>query len=97
MSAAPRLDVSEVGGRVRLTLGGLAQGEGVTLQEAGDALAHRVLVIAMAFRASGVGAVSSECPLDVALLDFVFEVGELAARGGDVRARLFGGERPSEA
>jgi hypothetical protein len=33
-----------------------------------------------------------ECPLDIALLDFVFEVGEIAERGGDVRARIFGAE-----
>ena len=29
-------------------------------------------------------------PSDVALLDFVFELGEIAARGSDIRPRLFG-------
>jgi hypothetical protein len=88
----PRLDVSEVGGRVRLTLAGLTQGEGTTLQAAADDLVRRVRLIATAFRSSGIGPVNSECPLDSALLDFVFELGEVAARGGDIRPRLFGGE-----
>ena len=47
--------MSEVGGRVRLTLAGLTQAEGTTLQEAADDLVRRVLLIAMAFRASGIG------------------------------------------
>jgi hypothetical protein len=80
--------VSELGGRVRLTLGGLAA-EGATLQEAADELVRRVLVMAMAFRSSGIGPVSSECCVDVALLDYVVELGELAARGCDIRPRLF--------
>ena len=64
-------------------------GEGATLQEAADDLVRRVLLIAMAFRSSGIGPVNSECPSDVALLDFVFELGEIAARGDDIRTRLF--------
>ena len=88
----PRIDVSDVGGRVRLTLTGLAQAEGTTLQAAADDLVRRVLRIAMACRASGIGPVSSECPLDPVLLDFVFALGEIAARGGDIRPRLFGAE-----
>jgi hypothetical protein len=74
---------------VRLVFGGLAHGEGASLQEAADELVERMLVIAMAFRASGIGPVNSECPLDVGLLDFVYEVGEIAARGEDIRPRLF--------
>jgi hypothetical protein len=87
--AAPSLDVSELGGRVHLTLGGLADAEGATLQEAADELVRRVLLMAMAFRSSGIGPVSSECRVDVALLDYVVELGELAARGCDIRPRLF--------
>jgi hypothetical protein len=91
-AAAPQLSVYELGGRVRLVLHGLAHAEGASLQEAGDELVHRVLVIAMAFRASGIGPINSECPVDLALLDFVYEVGEIAAGGGDIRPRLFSGE-----
>jgi hypothetical protein len=54
---------------------------------------RRVLVIAMALRASDIGPVSSECSPDLALFDFVFEVGELAAHGGNIRARLFAAEQ----
>jgi hypothetical protein len=86
----PGIEASELAGRVRLTLRGLAQAEGSTLREAADDLVRRVLLIAMAFRASGIGPVSSECVLDIRLLDFVFELGEIAARGGDIRSRLFG-------
>jgi hypothetical protein len=82
--------VSEAGGRVRLTLRGLGHGDGSTLQEAADELVRRMLLIAMAFRTSGIGPVSSECPLDVALLEFVFELGEIANRGDDIRPHLFG-------
>jgi hypothetical protein len=91
-AGSPPLRVSEVGGRVRLTLSGLGAGEGASLQEAADELVRRVLLIAMAFRASGIGPVNSECPLDLSLLDFVLELGEIAARGGDIRPRLFGND-----
>jgi hypothetical protein len=88
-AATPQLSVHEVGGRVHLVLDGLAQAEGASLQEAADELVRRVLVIAMAFRTSGIGPINSECPLDLALLELVYEVGEIAARGGDIRPRLF--------
>jgi hypothetical protein len=54
-------------------------------------MTHRcVLVIAMAFRASGIGPISPECCADMALLELVYELGEIAARGEDRRDRLFG-------
>jgi hypothetical protein len=84
------LNVSEFAGRVHLSLGGIGHGEGASLQEAADDLVRRVLLIAMAFRASGVGRIGSECRPDLALLDFVFEVAEIAAKGQDIRPRLFG-------
>ena len=92
---APPLHVSEAGGRVRLTLRGLSHGEGESLRDAADDLVRRVLLIAMAFRASGTGPMTSECHVDLALLDYLFELGEIAAGGHDIRPRLFGGERPS--
>ena len=47
------LTVQEAPGRVRLCLGGLAHGDGPTLQDAADDLVQRLLTYAMAFRASG--------------------------------------------
>jgi hypothetical protein len=45
---------------VRLTLSGLSHGDGDSLQEAADDLVRRLLVLAMAFRTSGAGPVTSE-------------------------------------
>jgi hypothetical protein len=91
MEFRPTLEVRQVAGRVRLQLDGLAYGEGVTLQEAADDLVARVLVLVMAFRSCGIGPVSSEVPpLDLAMLEFLYELGEIAAADGDIRERLFG-------
>ncbi|HJW35679.1 MAG TPA: hypothetical protein VJ769_03515 [Actinomycetes bacterium] len=91
MEFRPTLEVREVAGRIWLQLHGLAYGEGATLQEAADDLVARVLVLVMAFRSSGIGPVSGEGPLpDLAMLDFLYELGEIAAANGDIRDRLFG-------
>jgi hypothetical protein len=86
----PSLQVLDVGGRVRLRLAGVGHADGPTLQDAADALLHKTLLLAMAIR-SGTVAFSSDCPLDASLLAFVAELGDIAAGGGDARARLFGG------
>jgi hypothetical protein len=84
----PALTITDGGGRVRLTLGGLAQGEGTSLQEAADDLVSSILRLLMAFRCSGFGACSEFCP-DLETMDFLCELGDIAAAGGDVRARVF--------
>jgi hypothetical protein len=81
--------ITEIDGRVRLDLGGLARGEGRSLQEAADALIRRTLELALAYRASGFRA-CSEVRLDLETLSFLHEVADIAAQGGDIRARLFG-------
>lgn len=85
---APALDVLAVDGRVRLRLAGLGHADGATLQEAADELVRKVLLMALALR-SGALRFSSDCPLDPALLAYLWELGELAAAGGDIRVRLF--------
>jgi hypothetical protein len=91
MELRPPLEVRQVAGRVRLLLGSVAYGEGATLQEAADDLVARVLVLVMAFRSGGIGPVSGEGPPpDLAMLDFLYELGEIAAADGDIRERLFG-------
>jgi hypothetical protein len=88
-SWTPPLEVSSVAGRCRLDLGGYLFGDGDTLQDAGDDLVARLLTLAVCFR-SGFAA-STEAPaLDLRWLDFVYELGEIAARGGDIRERIFG-------
>jgi hypothetical protein len=86
----PALHIAEAGGAVRLGLAGFGYVEGATLQDAADELVRKLLVVVMAFRSGGVGRYNSECPPDAATLDFLWELGEIAASGGDIRERLFG-------
>ena len=85
----PSLTVTESGGLVRLQLGGLVRGEGPSLQEAADDLIRRLLGLVIAFRSHGFR-VSCELRPDLETMDFLYELGELAASGGDIRARVFG-------
>ena len=84
----PPLTVTEHGERVRLSLGGLAQGEGTSLQEAADDLVRTVLRAALAFRSSGFRACGEFRP-DLETMTFLHELGEIAAAGGDIRSHLF--------
>jgi hypothetical protein len=88
-SYRPDLVVREHAAGVRLHLGSVAHGDGLSLQEAADDLVRRVLVIAKALRTSGFS-VSPEFPYDMAALSLLSELDEIAAAGGDVRPRLFG-------
>jgi hypothetical protein len=88
--STPTLRISEIGGRVRLGLDGFGDVEGGTLQAAADELVARLLSIAMVIRSGGVGPLCSECCPDLAVLDFVWQLGELAAAGSDPRELLFG-------
>jgi hypothetical protein len=90
MEYRPSLEVRQVAGRVRLRLGRVSHGEGNLLQEAADDLVARMLVLFMAFRSGGIGPVSSEVIPEPAFLNFLCELGEIAAAGGDVREQLFG-------
>jgi hypothetical protein len=86
-SATPPLSLTKTSGCVRLELGQLARGEGRTLQEAGDDLIRRVLGLVFAVRSSGFRA-SCEVRPDLETMDFLYELGELAASGGDIRTRV---------
>jgi hypothetical protein len=85
----PELTVREVSGRCRLCLGGFVHGEGPTLQEAADDLVARLLALAMSLRSGGFR-VSPEGPrIDLRWFDYLYELGTIAARGGDIRERVF--------
>jgi hypothetical protein len=84
----PALTVTELEGRVQLNLGGFAQGEGASLQEAADDLVRSILRLVMAFRSSGFRA-PSEFRLDLETMSFLYDLGEIAAAGGDIRSRVF--------
>jgi hypothetical protein len=91
MRHQPPLEVRQIGGQIRLLLGALAYGNRATLQEAADDLVARVLTLVMAFRSGGIGPLPREGPrLDPATLEWLYELGDVAAAGGDIRERLFG-------
>jgi hypothetical protein len=84
----PALTITENGDRVQLALSGLAQGEGSSLQDAADDLVSAILRLVTAFRSSGFNA-SREFHPDFEAMNFLSELGEIAAAGGDIRARVF--------
>jgi hypothetical protein len=86
----PSLHVLEMRGRVRLTMPGIAYGSGQTLQDAADELVRKVLVIAVAFRTGGNAPSGPELRLDPVVREFIWELAGIAARGDDIRGRLFG-------
>jgi len=86
----PRLELREAGRRCRLSLGGWAQGEGETLQEAAGELVAGLQCLAVRFRSSGLSFPPTLGRPDVRELDFLSELGDIAARGGDIRERVFG-------
>ena len=86
----PSLSISEHDCRVRLSLAGFGDVEGATLQEAADELVRRALAIALAVRSGDVCPGSSESLIDPAQLAYVWELGLVAASGGDIRSVLFG-------
>ncbi len=86
----PTLRVAENGGRVRLGVDGLGAAEGLTLQDAADELVWKILVMVMAFRSAGISGLSVVGRPDMGLVGFLWELGEIAAAGGDIRERLFG-------
>jgi hypothetical protein len=87
----PPLHLTEAGGRCRLWIRGCAHGDGATLQEAADDLVHRVLGLAAQLAAGATLRASTDLPQpDPRLVALMHEVAQIAERGGDVRARLFG-------
>jgi hypothetical protein len=47
----------------------------------------------MALRAGGIGPASSECGADLAIIDFIWKLGEHTKAGGEARDLLFGDRR----
>jgi hypothetical protein len=84
----PPLRVREQGGRCRLCLGAWAYGDGASLQEAADDLLTRLLRQARSVRSGAIAVPAELGPPDHRWLDFLWELGELSARGGDVRSRV---------
>jgi hypothetical protein len=86
----PSLRVFDREGECRLVLGDLTDGRGNTLQEAAADLIDRLLVMAHCYRSSGFTVAPELGPPNRRCFDYVWELGERAARGEDIRARVFG-------
>ena len=85
-----RLQVTHAHGRCRLSLGRHAYGDGDTLEDAADALVTRLLALAMSWRAGEFRFPMELGAPDLAWFEFLDELGEIAAAGGDIRERVFG-------
>jgi len=83
------VQLHESGGGCRLSLAGVTYGNGRTLQDAADDLVARLLTIALSLRSSGFGTCGELRTTDREILDFIWEVGEMSARGEDVRELIF--------
>ena len=88
ISTTPSLIVTESSGRVQLHLGGFVRGEGLSLQEAADDLMGKVLGLVLAIRSGGFS-VSREVTLDLDAMNYLGELSEFVAAGGDLRSGLF--------
>jgi hypothetical protein len=86
----PELRLSDSNGRCVLSLVGVTYGTGATLQEAGNDLLVRLFDLTAAMRRGGLPVTGSTGRPDPRVLGFLWEVGDLAARGGDLRERVLG-------
>jgi len=60
------------------------------MQDAADDLVRRLLTLAMSLRSGAGLRVSPEGPgVDPRWFDFLYELGSIAAGGGDIRERVF--------
>jgi hypothetical protein len=86
----PSLHIRRQADRVCLTLAGVARASGPSLEEAADELVRKVLLAAMALRSGSIRPAGPELRLDPGVHEFIWELGAVAARGDDIRPRLFG-------
>lgn len=87
---APALTLHEHGGRCWLTLDGITYGAGPTLQDASNDLLVRLFDLAMGVR-RGYPVSGETGRSDPRVAAYLWELGEIAVRGGDLRSRVFGG------
>ena len=82
----PRLELHDRAGRCRLTLVGVTYGNGSTMQEAANDLLVRLHDLAVGVRRGGFRATRA----DPRIAAFLWEIGELTARGASIRDRVLG-------
>lgn len=87
---APELQLHEHGGQCRLHLVGVTYGNGHTLQEASNDLVARVFDLAVGVHSGRFRLTTGLGRPDPQVLSFLWETGEIASRGGDIRPRVLG-------
>lgn len=87
---SPPLELDARPDRCRLSLVGVTYGNGTTMQEAATDLLVRLHDIALGLRRGGYRCTSELGLPDPQVSGFLWEIGELIARGGDIRQRVFG-------
>jgi hypothetical protein len=90
----PLLRTRLTGTGIRLELGSWAVGHGDTLEEAADDLTAGLRRLASALRTTGFRSHPETPRVDPAYLDLLWELGEMDARGQDIRASIFGPREP---
>lgn len=74
----------------RLSLVGVTYGNGRTLQEASNDLLVRLFDLGTAFHAGRYRISGDLGAPDRRVMEFLWEIGEITSRGGDIRERVFG-------
>jgi hypothetical protein len=87
---SPSFHLRDRDGVCCLTLVGVGTGRGKTLQDAADDLILTLLNLVAAVRMAGMRIPGELGPPDLRLVRFLHELGEIAARGGDIGERVFG-------
>jgi hypothetical protein len=90
MSWTPELELHHRTDRCQLSLAGVSTGYGTTMQEAATDLLLRVHDLALALRRGGLRMTGETGRPDPRVTGFLWEIGEIVVRGGDIRARVFG-------
>ena len=86
----PELSLHERGDSCRLSLGCYVYGEGRNYRKLQTTSSRGLLTLAFCLRSGSRLSVSPDGPaLDIRWLTFLYELGELAASGNDIRERLF--------
>jgi len=85
----PELQLHVKNGLCRLTLAGVTYGTGATLQDASNDLMTRLFDLATGYRA-GRYRLSTELGPQSQIMTFLWEVGDLASKGGDIREYVLG-------
>jgi hypothetical protein len=86
----PELQLHSKAGGCRLTLIGITYGNGPDLQAASNDLLTRLFDMAVGLRAGQFRPSGDLGPPDPQLITFLWEIGEIIGRGGNIRDCVFG-------